>query len=458
MRDFVVPGLVLLVVAACGGSDDNFNPKDSGVDSTSTDDSSICTFGCVDAPAGDSAACVGLECQQVNCGGSITTTVSGTVVTATPSKYGSPDPIYNAIVYVPNAPITPFTAGVACDKCGAPVSGNPITVALSDTFGKFTLQNVPVGADIPIVFQIGRWRWQTKIPTVTKCVDNPIDTSYTHIPHNHTEGDIPHIAIATSTYDSEECILLKMGIDVNEFTPSSGTGRIHLYHGNGTTLTGASDMTALWANDKAMEAYDVALFPCSSAPTIGSSVGAPGVVLLDFLNAGGRAFVTDLSYSWYKDGAGQLPGTAKWTTWGGIGVDPLPTTIDQTFPKGKALADWLKNIGATPTQGSIDLHETYHVVDGVNAPTSRWLYSTSPATVQTISFNTPIGVPAADQCGRAVYSNFHIAGGQSGGGTTFPAECDSAPLTPQEKVMEFMLFDLSSCVQDDTKPPIPPVN
>ena len=448
----------IAAMLACGGGS-NFNDA-GGQDATTSDGgtSDACTGFCGFDGTTDAPGCVNLECQQVQCGGNTTTTVSGTVVTATPTKYGSPDPIYNAIVYIPNAPITPFTPGVACDKCGAPVSGNPITVALTDTFGKFTLTNVPVGTDIPIVFQIGRWRWQSKIATVNKCVDNPIDTTVTHIPRTHLEGDIPHFAIATSTYDSEECILLKMGIDPSEFTSSSGTGRIHIYHGNGTTVSGASDMTALWASDKVMEQYDVALFPCSSVPSIGSSPGAAGQVLLDFLNAGGRAFVTDLSYSWYKDGAGQLPGTAQWTTWGGIGVDPLPATIDQTFPKGQALAQWLKNIGATPTQGSIDLHETYHVVNGVNAPTSRWLYSTSPATVQTLSFNTPIGTQPSDQCGRAVYSNFHIAGGQSGGGTTFPAECDPNPLTPQEKVMEFMLFDLSSCVQDDTKPPIPPVN
>jgi hypothetical protein len=29
-------------------------------------------------------------------------------------------------------------------------------------------------------------------------------------------------------------------------------------------------------------------------------------------------------------------------------------------------------------------------------------------------------------------------------------------LTPQEKVIEFMLFDLASCVQDERQAPVPP--
>src|SRR5205823_6193983 len=132
-----------------------------------------------------------------------------------------------------------------------------------------------------------------------------------------------------------------------------------------------------------------------------------------------------------------------------------PTTVDQGFPKGKALAQWLQLVGATTQLGKIDLQQTYHVVDGVNMPTTRWLYSTSPATVQTLSFNTPVGKMPDQQCGRAVYSNFHVATG-SGGGTTYPAECNANPLTPQEKVMEFMFLDLSSCVQTDTMDPMPP--
>jgi hypothetical protein len=320
---------------------------------------------------------------------------------------------------------------------------------------------VPVGNNIPLVIQVGRWRRQVTIPTVTKCVDNPVAADLARMPRNKSEGDIPHIAIASSTYDAEECILKKMGVDDAEFTDPGKNGRIHIYHGNGVTTPNSPPMANLWADVKTMKQYDMMLFPCSSAPTIGSDPGAPGAALEDYMNAGGRVFATDLSYSWFKDNKGtsnQLPNTAKWTTWGGIGVNPLPATIDQSFPKGKALAEWLKNIGATPTLGSISLQETYHVVDGVNAPTSRWLYSTSPASVQTLSFKTPLGKPADQQCGRGVYSNFHVANGQSGGGQTFPAECNSSPLSAQEKVMEFMFFDLGSCVQDDTVPPQPPPN
>jgi hypothetical protein len=174
----------------------------------------------------------------------------------------------------------------------------------------------------------------------------------------------------------------------------------------------------------------------------------------DYANAGGRVFATDLSYPWYTNGPADFQSTAQWLSWGGIGANPLPAMVDQTFPKGQALAEWLLNIGATPTLGNIDLHETYHVVDVVNAPTTRWLYSTSPASIQTLSFNTPVGLPPDQQCGRAVYSNFHIANGSASG--TFPGECSAAPLTAQEKVLEFMLFDLASCVQDDTVDPIPP--
>ena len=124
------------------------------------------------------------------------------------------------------------------------------------------------------------------------------------------------------------------------------------------------------------------------------------------------------------------------------------------MPKGQALADWLQAIGATTTKGSINLTNTFARLSSVVAPAQSWV--TSASTTQTYSFNTPVGSPPADQCGRVVYSSFHIA---TGAGASFPSECTATPLTAQEKILEFLLFDLAACVQtDDTPPAPPPVN
>ena len=55
------------------------------------------------------------------------TTVSGTAVAGTdPTRgFGNPDPIYNALVYIPATTPQPFSAGVACTQCGAEVTGQP---------------------------------------------------------------------------------------------------------------------------------------------------------------------------------------------------------------------------------------------------------------------------------------------------------------------------------------------
>ncbi len=422
---------------------------------------------CADGICPGGATCTNLCLKQTKCLGG-DTTVSGIVLAPTPPRFGTPDPIYNAIVYVPNGTVLPFAPGVSCDKCGALATGSPLVTTVTGPDGKFVLKNVPVGDNIPLVIQVGRWRRQVVIPKVTACTDTPLPAEMTRLPRNKTEGDIPLTVIATGRADAIECVLRKIGVDDSEFTLPSGNGRIQIYSGSGATLgAGTPQLSSLVGNLNNLKKYDMVILECQGTELTRSAMQKQNVV--QYADAGGRLFITHYGYDWMYTNP-PFQGTATWFPAGGPPkprVDPTPGNapltgiIDQSFPKGIAFAQWLQNVKATkPVPGQIEIEAPRHDLDAVIAPAQRWIYSTAPtATVQHFTFNTPIGTPVENQCGRALYSDFHV-NSLNGGATNipFPMECGAdEPLSAQEKVLEFMLFDLASCVQPDTAPPMPPM-
>ncbi len=137
-------------------------------------------------------------------------------------------------------------------------------------------------------------------------------------------------------------------------------------------------------------------------------------------------------------------------------------TVDSSFPKGMALRDWLVNVGASTTPGQLPIKDSKHNLDAVNlAEAQQWITLPNPnannrTAVEYTTFNTPVGQSAGAQCGRVVYSDLHVSSGDQPG-EPFPMGCVTTELSPQEKALEFMLFDLSSCVQTDGKPPQSPL-
>jgi hypothetical protein len=62
-------------------------------------------------------------------------------------------------------------------------------------------------------------------------------------------------------------------------------------------------------------------------------------------------------------------------------------------------------------------------------------------------FTTPQTVPEDQRCGKVVFSDMHVsADSTSKPGTAYPNGCSTADLTPQEKALSFMFFDIASCV------------
>jgi hypothetical protein len=478
--------------------------------------------------AGDGGLCA----YQQACPGGTPTTLTGRVeagvsrflnpnVAANPLPF-PPDPVPNALVYIPNSAIAPFAPGASCRQCAADVSGSPLVSTYTDYNGTFTLTGVPTppGTTIPLVVQLGRWRRKFTITTPTACTTsavvsipdstNPESAAGTagvlNLPRNHTEGDIPFTAVSTGNVDALECVLLKLGVDAAEFTsniPATGTprGRINVYAGGpsskggspGATVPNANPETALMAGGGTFMNYDQILFPCWGGPA--AKTPGPGnelANLVTYADNGGHFFATHYSYSWLVQN-GEFntvanwdlgpanavdrdnPGAGPWT----LDVSKAPPVVPAPLHAG-IFYRWLNDVCAlSNTVGMCTAANPYNDAPmPMNLPTVSianprfdadsvangsvdWIDGTDQTAIENgkanpahnlplvehFTFNTPVG--ATTQCGHAIYSDFHVSNVTAAQNVAFPKEC-AAGFSPQEKILEYMLFDLASCVQPPT--------
>jgi hypothetical protein len=452
---------------------------------------------------GGSANCpAGLKCN-VSCSGGATTSISGTVYDP-----AGRDPLYNIVVYVPASPLQPLPSGVptGADACSCPAlykSGSVVTTTTA-VDGTFTLKDAPTGTNVPLVIQVGKWRRLFHVD-VTACKDNAQADKTLLLPNSVATGDtndsMPQIAVSTGSADTLECLMTRIGLPSTEYVAGAGgSGHIHVFAGGNTGrgggggvgtaetpgMTGApASPTSLWASQSQMMPYDIVMLSCEGGETYNANPPA----LEAYLNAGGRAFGSHYHYAWFSGpiGSGQAysapadwgTNLANWTangngTGGGgfnIGGTPIGGTIVTTlngstmpFAKGEALDKWLGIVNALGQNGvpagELSIYQPRYNAQVVAAdkPSQPWITS-SPWTMY-FSFDTPINPPpvvgelAPQYCGRAVFSDLHVAGDPSTTDTSSPpGGCATGALSPQEKALEFMLFDLSACVIPDTVPP-----
>jgi hypothetical protein len=408
------------------------------------------------------------------------------------------------------------TGADAC-SCPALFKSHALAVTTTDVNGKFSLPNVPAGTH-DLVLQIGKWRRIVHNVNVTPCADNAQpDKSLAlpgTVPAGDTDDNMPDIAVSTGYADTLECLMLRMGVSASEYVAgSSMAGHVHIFAGgepggmSGNHCIGwqqtpkypnaPNSYTDLWATQAQLMPYDITLLSCEACETW----QANPPVLEAYLNAGGRVFASHYHYAWF---GGPIQ-SGKWYTPldAGLGYAPPPdwglnlgtwtkdvggsenliggtivTTLNgsnppKAFSKGTTLQTWLQNLGALGQNGvppgelSIYTPKYNVTVAPTNVPSQPWitadaLSSTKGATMY-FSFDTPVNAPVPPDggppafCGRAVFSDLHV----SGNPTTVdvppaPGGCSTNDLSPQEKALEFMLFDLSSCVTSDTTPPPPP--
>ena len=293
--------------------------------------------------------------EQDACPRGMRTTVSGTVYDPAGKV-----PLYNVVVYAPSAPLASIATGPSCDTCESPVSGKPVAATLTDTKGNFRFA-VPACIK-SIVIQIGKWRREVPLPNLVPCAENAItDRNLTRLPRNQSEGHMPRIALTTGGADALQCFLRRIGIDDAEFTPEAGKGRVNFYSGlNGTTayapqLNGGAVLTQapmLWSSLDALKKYDILMLSCEGAETLNNKSPAARQAVQDYANVGGRVFASHWHNQWLWRGPAPFSTVATFMGRRDL-PSPITVTIDTSFPKGAAMAEWLVNVGGSATLGPI---------------------------------------------------------------------------------------------------------
>ena len=164
-----------------------------------------------------------------------------------------------------------------------------------------------------------------------------------------------------------------------------------------------------------------------------------------------------------------LRGASQGDIKGGAPIGGNPMELDTSFPKGKALSDFMDaNNPGNPGKVQCDV-----VFDNLNSvdpgKAQQWASSgpysggATPVHPRVFTVNMPVGVPVDQQCGKGVHIDAHV--NQPTFGTpdptkdavnaSYPNSCPT-PLKPAEGMFAFFFFDLASCIQKDNQPPAPP--
>jgi hypothetical protein len=283
-------------------------------------------------------------------------------------------------------------------------------------------------------------------------------------------------------------LFLRMGIDPAEYTGDpNGAGRIHIFQGSqrvgpegtgpggpggtlhvppNTSPPGPPSYQSLWDSDSDIEGYDLVFLSCEGQETLNMNQQ----VLFDYAARGGRVYASHFHYAWFDTGPFGQANLATWTTGsqsylanGTINANIVTTlTNGQAFPQGAAFAEWLGTTGAL-TGGELPIVAARHNADvgASNTPSQPGIVADSsaapPGATQYFTFNTPLGAEPSSQCGQVVFTDIHVGAASSDDPTQpVPEECASIDLSPQEKALEFMLYNLSSCITPPGETPTPP--
>ncbi len=464
-RQLLLAGLLVL---ACGGRSTNSDGAAAGAGTGAITGSGAgsSSGGAVTLnPAGNGPG-TGGDYDFVDCGDGQRTIVSGVV-----RDPAGRVPVYNAVVYILSGTLSYLPESASCEAC-ADVSA--LSRAFTDETGHFELE-APAGVNVPLVIQIGKWRRELVLPLVKACSKNPtLDAELTRLPRRHSEGNMPMMAVTSGQADSMPCFLRRLGIADEEFTTPAGTGHVHVFAdcnaGPGTDAFAASrggdfpPVSALYEAAN-LQRYDAVLLGCDDG-VCPEQIPQYAEEVQRYADLGGHLFLAHWQSAWLQSGPNVWQGLLVPRQPPQLAPEPLRAQVDVSFPKGSLLADWLVLTGASSQRGELELHDATLQYSAAASPMRRWLFAGENSTpsvddsVLGLTLATPVSAPEDKLCGSVTFTGFHVANPAQpdSSAVRFPEGCAGVDLSPQEKLLEFLLFDRPTCVGHGQVPrrPVPP--
>jgi hypothetical protein len=397
--------------------------------------------------------CRGRFCQVPHCSSGTTTEVVGRLFAGNGS-----DPVPGAVVFVPVEDVPELPAGLSCDACASlPYS---VTSDVTAFDGSFHLRGVPAGR-FPLVLRLGRFQRVATVnadPCAQNLVDADPDTANRGLRLPRRRGELsaqdrlPHIAVASGDYDQIECVLKRIGVEELDMynDRAAGTRNPPAIAELGDLLT---DRTRLFG-------YDIVIVNCTENQY--ESLIAAGSVkqnLADFVESGGRLYVTD----WAYDTIEQVPQFSPYICFEPqalpgppmcMAKSETPMAADSNEPYGglsqvldSEMARWLAQFpGVIDGKQQVDVQYSFVVVskvaDDASGKSKIWVqgptvgYGTRPLTV-TFDYKS---------CGRVHFSTYNTEpNGFVDDSMRWPGSC-KAQFSPQERLLEYLFFNVAACV------------
>lgn len=471
--------IVLLLVVSCGKANlDSTGSSSSGGGSSATG-------------SGDDATIEGTGLSGAD-------EVSGEVITVAGTT------IAGATVYIPGVTATAgsggatrtftqaltATDGTVCED--APAADEALVVTCTAADGSFVLDTSGLTTNpTQVVIQKGSLR----IIVPLACSENicVIDSSFTTVGSSNAVTVWPKVAVVTGDLDRMEDVLAKMADDDTSDSTNGDYGRVSssdgafvygsedgtnltIIDGNGATTSEENGLTYKnW--DKYLDGtyalledgspvFDIIFINCGNAYE--SSVVTNKTALQNYVNAGGRLFVTDQAYDFIEQ---PFPYVIKFegdpdsaTTAGTLGAAENGVGGEQydVLINSSGMKTWLGSVtsnrhnSSTPGNPDVDCSDTgtqdvlttallgsglmplggllnkWAHMTGAHSDYSPTIWISSGSTTMDGLTNRPltISMSIGSSGGKVVYSSYHTA-----------YTCTSTTFWPQERALEFLILE-----------------